>query len=288
MKKSLIMIAAAGIIFASCNNQKEEVARLTAEKDSLSSLAFQKDQTINDFLGSFTEIQSNLAEITQKENAIAMNATSNPEMVKTSREAIKAQIQDLKALMDESKNKVSDLAAKLKKSSIKLGKFEKMVATLEEQLKMKDNDITALNAQVATLNASVETLKTSVTDLTFKNDEQTKVIGDQTTRLNTAYVAVGTSKELAAKQLVVKEGGLLGIGKTEKVQPDASPELFNKIDVTQTSSIPVDNKKDVKLVTTHPSDSYKLERENEKVTAVVITDPAKFWSSSKYLVVVTN
>jgi len=47
---------------------KEELARLTTEKDSLTSVAFEKDQVINDFLGSFAEIQSNLSEITQKEN----------------------------------------------------------------------------------------------------------------------------------------------------------------------------------------------------------------------------
>ncbi len=285
--KKILMLAAAGFVFGSCNMHKEEIARLNTEKDSLISVAFQKDQTINDFLGSFTEIQTDLAEITQKENAIE-NASNNPEMIRTSRDAIKAQIQDLRTMMDDSRNKLEALNEKLRKSNVRYRKFEKMVASLNEQLAAKDKDITALNAQIATLNASVETLKTSVTELTFQTDEQTRKIDDQTTARNTAFVTVGTSRELSEKHVVRKEGGLLGLGKTTRIEPNVTTDQFNKIDITQVKSIPVDHKKDVKLVTTHPSDSYTFEKEQEKVTSLVITDPAKFWSGSKYLVVMAN
>ena len=82
MKKTLIIIAAvAGSIFTSCNNHKSEIAQLNKEKDSLVSVAYTKDQTINDFLSSFSEIQGNLAEVTQKQNAIAMNSGNNPESI---------------------------------------------------------------------------------------------------------------------------------------------------------------------------------------------------------------
>ena len=66
-KKSLIVIAVlAGSIFAGCDNHKTEITQLNKEKDSLMSVAYTKDQTINDFLSSFSEIQGNLAEITKK------------------------------------------------------------------------------------------------------------------------------------------------------------------------------------------------------------------------------
>ncbi|MFI5219098.1 MAG: hypothetical protein ACHQNT_06380, partial [Bacteroidia bacterium] len=277
-----------GFIFTACNTHEKELALATQQKDSLAAVAFEKDQTINDFLGSFSEIQDNLGAITQKENAIAINASGNPEAIKTSKEVIKSQINDIKLMMDESKKQLSELSAKLKKSNIKLGKFEKMIASLNEQIAQKDKDLLALNEQVATLNNSVTTLKTSVDDLTIQNETKTGIISDQTTRLNTAYVAVGSSKELNTKKVTVKSGGLLGIGKTEKMEPNVNQEAFNTVDITKTNSIPV-NAKDAKLVTTHPSDSYKLERDaSEKVSDLVITDPSKFWSESKYLVVVTR
>ena len=63
--------------------------------------------------------------------------------------------------------------------------------------------------------------------------------------------------------------------------------MFKTVDITQTNTIPI-NSKEAKLVTSHPSDSYKLQVENDKVTNIVITDPDKFWKASKYLVILTN
>jgi predicted RNase H-like nuclease (RuvC/YqgF family) len=289
MKKSLVIIAAlVGSIFAGCDNHKAEITQLNKEKDSLMSVAYTKDQTINDFLSSFSEIQGNLSEITKKEQTLAVNTNANPEMIKTSKDVIKSQIQDIKSLMEDSKSKMEALSAKLKRSNVKNASLAKMIAELNEQIAQKDKDITALNDQIASLNTSVTTLKTSVEDLTAKNDVSTKMIEDQTTRLNTAYVAVGSSKQLSEKKVVARHGGVLGLGKTTTLEPNVNQEAFNTIDITKTASIPL-NVKDARLVSAHPSDSYKMERTTDKkVTELVITDPAKFWSESKYLVVLTE
>ncbi len=285
--RNTIILAAAGILFGSCNMNEEELALLNAQKDSLTTVAFQKDQTINEFLGSFAEIQTSLSEITEKENAIA-NASSNPEMIQSSRDAITAQITDLRTIIDESQVKIQNLSTKLRKSNIKLRKFEKMVASLNEQLASKEKDIIALNTQIATLNANVDTLNVMVTQLTVHSESQQDIIDTQTEQMQTAWVTVGSTKELTEKNVVVRQGGLLGIGKTAHLDSDVTTESFHQVDITETKLVPVDNAKAVKLVTPHPTDSYSLEKEDEKVTGVVITDPAKFWSGSKYLVVMTN
>ncbi|MCC6385160.1 MAG: hypothetical protein LC117_00500 [Bacteroidia bacterium] len=288
MKKSLLIITAVtGLFLTACNQkEKQEIAKLTSERDSISALAFQKDQTINDFLSSISDIQQNLAQITEKENTISMSASSHPEMVRTSREVIQNQISDIRNLMDESKKKISDLSAKLKSSNIRMAKFEKMVASLNEQLLQKDQQITLLNEQVSSLTASVSTLETSLKDATDQNAAKAQIIQDQTTRLNTAYVAVGKYDELKNKKVITKTGGLLGIGRSTRIVP-GTQSAYNKIDITQTPSVPV-NAKDAKIITSHPSDSYKIEHEGSIVSQVVITDPEKFWSESKQLVIVTK
>jgi hypothetical protein len=48
------------------------------------------------------------------------------------------------------------------------------------------------------------------------------------------------------------------------------------------------NLKKVKLVTSHPSDSYTLEKNGDQVSNIQITNPEKFWRASKYLVVVKD
>jgi len=69
--------------------------------------------------------------------------------------------------------------------------------------------------------------------------------------------------------------------------PAIKNDNFTKIDYTQISTIPVNSKK-VELVTTHPDGSYKIEKNNDLVSDILITDPEKFWSASKYLVVLTK
>ena len=88
-------------------------------------------------------------------------------------------------------------------------------------------------------------------------------------------------------KVIDKSGGLLGIGKTSKLASNIDNEKFTKIDYAQTSTIPIDSKT-AKLITAHPSDSYKLNKEKDKVVSISITNPEKFWSASKYLVVVKD
>jgi hypothetical protein len=53
------------------------------------------------------------------------------------------------------------------------------------------------------------------------------------------------------------------------------------------NTIPIDSK-DAKIITSHPSDSYTLNKEKDKVVSLQITNAEKFWSASKYLVVVKD
>ena len=43
--------------------------------------------------------------------------------------------------------------------------------------------------------------------------------------------------------------------------------------------------KEIQLITEHPTDSYQLVKDGDKVQYLAITDPVNFWRISKYLVV---
>jgi len=105
----------------------------------------------------------------------------------------------------------------------------------------------------------------------------------QEAELNTAYYVVGSSKDLREKGVLTKEGGIVGIGATEKMRTEGlNKEPFQQIDLSQTSAVMVGAKK-ARLATPHPHGSYTLENGGEKL---VILDKDEFWSLSKYLVVV--
>ena len=119
------------------------------------------------------------------------------------------------------------------------------------------------------------------------NQNQATTIAEQANKIHTAYYTVGNYKKLRDKQVRAKKGGTRGMGKSATVVPTIKDDNFTRIDYTQVSTIPVNSKK-AELVTTHPVGSYKIEKENDKISDIVITDPEKFWSASKYLVVMTK
>ncbi|MDB4534467.1 hypothetical protein N9242_06290, partial [Vicingaceae bacterium] len=112
-------------------------------------------------------------------------------------------------------------------------------------------------------------------------------LGDQEDELNTAYYCYGSAKELEGQGVVSKKGGFIGIGKTAKLSDDFNKEYFTKVDISIINHIDLMSKK-VKIVTNHPSDSYKIEGEDGSAEKLVILDSEAFWSASKYLVMVVE
>jgi hypothetical protein len=288
MKNIILSVAIAGTaLVTGCENHEKELAALTFQKDSLISVSSAKDQSIEEFFTSFEEIESNLSAITAKQNIIAEKTNDDKEVSKDTRQQINAQIAAISQLMDDTKAKTEELSRKLKNSNFKLAKFEKMVASLNTQIAEKDTQLVVLNDRVVALNTEVTNLNTTVASLNTKDSVNTEVISAQTKKMNTGYVAVGDYEKLRDEQVVTKAGGFLGLGKEEKLSSSLNQDAFKPIDITQLSNIPV-GAKEVKIVTVHPVGSYSIEMQNDKVSEIRITDASKFWSTSKYLVVMTD
>ena len=283
--KKLIFAAAIALTITACDNKQAEVDHANRQKDSLASIINERDSSLNDFLSSFNEIEKNLDSIARKQNAIKVNVDKQGELNKTAKERINDNIMAINQLMNDNRAKIADLNKKLKNSGNKIAHFETMIQTLNEQIAQKDRELADLNDKLNSLNTQIAKLQTSVDTLTKTTIVQTKTIDEQTTSLHTAYFVVGKSKDLQNMKVIDKTGGLLGIGKTSKLSPNFDNNKFTRIDYVQTSTIPIDSK-EAKIITTHPSDSYKLNKEKDKVVSLSITNAEKFWSASKYLVVV--
>ncbi len=95
------------------------------------------------------------------------------------------------------------------------------------------------------------------------------------------------STEVAEKAL--RDSGIVSkqgfIGRTLTVGDTGDHDLFIRADARTLTEILVEQKK-ATVVTPHPADSYELITNADKVVyKLVITDPERFWSSSKVLVV---
>ncbi len=283
--KKIIYAVAIVLTITGCDNRQAEIDNSNRQRDSLASIINERDSSLNDFMTSFNEIESNLDSIARKQSTINVNIDNQGELNKTSKERINDNIAAINQMMNDNRNMIDQLNKKLKNSGMKIAHFEKMIQTLNEQIAQKDRELADLNDKLNGLNQEVAQLHTSVDTLTQVSASQAKTIDEQTNSLHTAYYVVGKSKELQTMKVIDKTGGLLGLGKSPRLSSNIDNEKFTRIDYTKLNSIPVDSKQ-AKFVTAHPLDSYTLTKEKDKVVSIEITNPEKFWSASKYLVVV--
>jgi len=291
--KKYIIIPLLLLMAAGCKNEtykapvETTTPKETAEYQNLLNESQRKDSAISSYMQAFNEIEDNLSVIKEKQKIVS-NAAQSGEIKKSKEEQIVADIKTINDLMVKNREKLASLNSRLKKGEIKMAEFQKMVDGLNRELDEKNNEIETLHEELANVNGSILKLTSDYNDRMKELGEKNDVIKKQTEDLHTGWYATGTYKELKEQGVVVKEGGVLGIGRDEKLMSNFNRDRFKKIDITTTTSIPVCDKescKKARLITNHPSDSYKFEGEGKAVENLVITDPDKFWASSKYLVV---
>jgi uncharacterized coiled-coil protein SlyX len=287
MKQYIALAAMAATLIFSCKDYKPEVDRLNHVRDSLLHAGGEKDSTIDGFLGNFNSINSSLDSINQLHNAITMDQKDNPEMKGTVKDRIRQNIESINRLLEQNSKRIAELSSKVKNSSVKLAQLQKMIGELNIKIAEKDSMITMLNTQVSEANVTISSLKTSVDTLNTVVKEKTQTVEEKTNMLNTAYYTMGTYKQLRDKKVLTKQGGFLGMGSNQMMIADFDTTQFTKVDITQTSTIPI-NTKDAKIITNHPTTTYRLDRTKDKVNSINISDVNRFWSSSKYLVIVTK
>lgn len=275
-----VLIAAMPILTTSCGNGDEKEVNPLA--DSLAGLnselkgdLTEKEAALQEFVTSFNEIQANLNEIKAKEKILSTSTSSGD--VKSKEAQIQEDIQAIYDLMGKNKNKMASLNKKLKTANTKISGLEQMIANLEAQLNDKDIEITSLKNQIEQLNIELSNLNMNYEEIAMESDVKTE-------KLNTVYYAIGTAKELKEKGVITKEGGFIGMGKTTQLKNDFNKEYFTKVDASVTNSITIGAKK-AKIITTHPSSSYKLVGE-KPVEKIEITNIDDFWGTSKYLVII--
>ena len=275
-----LLLTIGSLSITSCGGDKEKEVNPLADSlqsvnGELSGKLGEKELALQEFITNFNEIQENLNAIKEKEKIVSSNSTQGD--VKSKEDQIKEDIQVIYDLMSKNKNRIGSLTQKLKNSNLKLEGLEKMIENLQNSINLKDEEIADLKTRMEGLNIELSNLTTNYQEVETENQVKTNEI-------NTAYYAIGTSKELKEKNVISKEGGFIGIGKTTKVKSDFNKEYFTKVNIEQTASINIGARK-AKIITTHPSSSYKIIGE-KPVEKIEITNAKEFWSASKYLVII--
>ena len=283
---SLIILVVLSIVFFSLykRDHNRQVSQMEAQKTTMTGQITARDSVINEWITTFDEIEKNISMIKEKEKLITLNS-NDVELSKSKKEQILDDIKAINTLLEQNKKKIASLTAQLAKSGGTIKALQTKISELEASMKQSEEEISDLKTTLVSKKFEIEQLNVKVTDMQDSIINKDATISSQVNELNKAFYVCGSYKELKAKGLLTKEGGFIGLGKTEKVLGNFSDTTFTRIDISKTKSIPV-NSRNAKLITEHPDGSYEFIRDKDKrIESIVIKDPAKFWKISKYAVV---
>ncbi len=267
MKKLIPILVLIILLVPSC--QKDAIEQLYQKNKELSNLAQERDSIVNLLVNSFDELERSLGIDIQEGDA---------------GQRIKRDIEHLKDLLAANDNKYKSLQWTIANSRKEKAVYSSRVDSLNNSISAKNNEIDGLSKHIATLKTQVDTQQVRIKQLVAFSANQNSKIEGMVTKLNTAHFVVGNPKDLKEKEIIVKKGGFLGLfGRVDKLNPQFNRDEFQALDIQAKTNIPLQGDK-VKIVTVHPTDTYNIV-DSSDVKHLEITDPAKFWAASRYLVV---
>ena len=282
--KSIVIPALAVVAFAlsSCVS-RQVVVEVESRNDSLALVVSAKDSLINAVFADINAISENLALIKSRENLITVS--EEEEGGRRPVEEIKNDIAAIDRLLRENREKIASLqhsASLPRKANLRIEGLEKMISDMEKRLSGKQAEIESLRDELTRKGVEVQALTATVAERESQVEELSSEKIELQNQLNTVYYIVGSEKELRDAQIINKQGF---IGRTLTVGSNSNLDSFTQADSRLLTEVPVGKKK-ATVVTSHPEDTYQLVTDADKrVEKLLITDPVRFWESSKMLIV---
>lgn len=288
MKKLLYMLGVAAMLtgIVSCNNKeaenkeeeaKNEIAELNAQ--------YQQATSFNDSLMLLMgDIYTGLDSInTQEQLLYAPGQGDNANR----RAEIQQNLSAIKARLTANRQVLDQLESRLKTSNNKNEVLARTINQLKTRLEAQDARVKELEAQLADAQTQIGQLTTQVAETqeqvkteTAAKEQAQQEATEANNELNTVYYAIGTNKELKQNNLISKKF----LGATKVMKGDFNASYFTKADKRNVTVIPTSGKK-IKLWSNNPAGSYQIITEANGTESLKITDPARFWSLSPYLII---
>ena len=277
------------LFFLSCVSGPESVSdeikavdslqkELNSKNEAIVSLEFDKvnnDSIVNLYALYLQKIKENINEINRQELLIN-KAKNNPDFFKKDTSDIIESIKILSKKLQENESMIMALNNAVSQEKSKNSQFASKVSALNEEIAKSNREVYFLREELNSLNASFESVFNK-----YKLQNQT--INKLNKKLNEVAYVVGSKLELLENGILTKSGGIIGIGKTRKLNSDLNTDYFTYVSKYDLKSIQL-GYKTVRIITSHPSNSYKWFNKNEVIDSLVILNQKDFWNNSKFLV----
>jgi hypothetical protein len=305
--RTVLVVLVSAIVFAGCKDKvaiargdslSAALADANKSRDSLSTLlqgsSADKDRALAQVVSATKFADAVDAELRQVRNLSGkVTVTSNDESgkaqaadaqadilarLKVLRQRVAARQSQLNAMIDTLKRFRSDSSAAV----TLLGDLQTRLAARDKEIAAAQEEVSALRLNVATLTTEKAVLRDTVHAMD--------------TRENHVFYTVGTRKQLMADGIVTEEGGSRGLlimklGKTLVPSRTLSDAKFTGADRRETLTIPLPRPdKSYKIVSRHDVGLIEVAKKEKdgsfRGDAIHIVDPAKFWATSRYLIIV--
>jgi hypothetical protein len=273
---------------AACQDPKnsEEYRSLMTAHASLQDSMQRMQQEVDEVTVSMNQIEKNLVKLRHDEMQIEdIRDESGPKRNQGDR--IFLILAEMDAYMEENKALIGKLDKQLAKARHVNQGLRRLVAMQKQAILEKEAQIAELTQSMAKLREEFTTTVAAkdaiITEQEAKLTNQEKTIQEKQTTLNTGYILFGDRQNLFDKGVLQSEGGLLG--KNVKLTNKLDPGLFSPVDIKKVQEIDIGVTRKQKALTIHPPDSFYFVKTDGR-TYLKITDANRFWSVSKYLVVV--
>lgn len=281
--KYVAVAAVSAFAFSSCTVYSER-DKLREQNDSLRVAHAQLETEINSYFETLNDISDNLDKVKQIEGILSQPSAEG--VAQNPVTDINSSIATISDIIKDNNKKIAEMSKKMKNSRFKIKQLEKNLAkltseneqmasqivVLHEQLSTRDQTIASQSLAIAALNDSAAALANQISSANSK-------INSQTEQIYTGWYVFGTTRELKAQGIIGKSGS----ASRSLLKGDFNQEYFVRVDTRQVTEIPLYAKR-AKILTTHPADSYLLEKVDGLYT-LRITDTNTFWSVSNYLVI---
>ena len=282
-----MLAVAMAVVLTGCNQvSKEQYQQATSTNDSLMYVALQQGNEIYELSTTLNAVSEQLDQINGQ---IALSNGEDQNLV-DKRERLLQQIAMVKQTIEEKQQALDELQ---KKYSTQLSQNKVLKQTIERlqsevagyEAKIADFKVVVADHEqrIEGLTNSLEETQATLANTIEQNEQKQEVINTQDEMLNTGYYLVAGKNRL--KELGLLEGNLLS--KKRLTRQGFSSEGFTKVDIRELEELPLGAKK-VDILSSHPSDSYDLREQADGTRKLVILDPSKFWSNTRYLVVKTK
>ena len=282
------IIAAILFTTASCVENSSKYKAVVAQRDSLAVEKQATDSNYSKTLAILNDIDAGFSEINQNESQMKVNLKGTEGTTASKKAQIGVQMQQIKESMQQNKAKIAELQKLAAKKGRANSKLLETIKRLQTEMDEKGAQIVSLQAEleqknikITELNTTVDTQTKNIADQQNVMDQQKSTIKGQDTDMNTVWYCVASNKKLQAAKIITA-GGLFKSSKVMNTEFDKN--AFTQVDLRNISSIPTNSKR-VKILSQHPQNSYKLVIGADKNITIEISNPSRFWSVSKYLVV---